>query len=89
MCIRDRAAIWVNGMGYLPFVLPRAEALLVPAALGVAVASAMGVGSLQRDLQTYKFGWRQLIPVTAIIASCLVILPVLGSAIFRRLGDSR
>lgn len=74
------AAIWVNGMGYLPFVLPRAELLLVPAALGVAVASAMGVGSLQHDLQTYRFGWRQLIPVTAIIASCLVVLPVLGSA---------
>ncbi len=74
------AAIWVGGMGYLPMVLPRAEVLLVPSALGLAVASAMGVGALQRDLQSFRLGWRQLIPVTAVAAITLVVLPILGSS---------
>jgi len=74
------AFIWVGGTDYLPMVLPRTEILLVPSALGLALASAMGVGALQRDLQTFRFGWRQLVPITAIVASGLVILPVLGSS---------
>ena len=74
------AFVWIGGTNYLPIVLPRTEILLVPSALGLAVASAMGVGALQRDLQTFRFGWRQLIPVTAIVASGLVVLPILGSS---------
>ena len=74
------AFVWIGGTNYLPIVLPRTEVLLVPSALGLAVASAMGIGALQRDLQTFRFGWRQLIPVTAIVASALVLLPTLGSS---------
>ncbi len=74
------AAVWLGGMGYLPMVLPKAETLLVPSALGIAITAAMGVGALQRDLQTYRFGWRQLVPITTVVAFLLAVLPTLGSS---------
>ena len=40
----------------------------------------MGVGALQRDLQTFRFGWRQLVPVSALVAFALVVLPVFGNS---------
>ena len=38
----------------------------------------MGAGALQRDLQTFKFGWRQMVPVTAIVAITMTVLPFLS-----------
>ncbi len=72
--------LWADSNGWLDFSLPRPEVLLAPASLGVAVAGAMGVGALQRDLQTYRFGWRQLVPVSALAAFVLVVLPVFGNS---------
>ena len=71
---------WVENNNWLDFPLPRPEVLLAPASLGVAVAGAMGIGALQRDLQTYRFGWRQLVPVSALVAFVLVVLPVFGNS---------
>lgn len=73
------ALVWVQEMEFVSIVLPSAEILLIPAALGLAVAAAMGAGALQRDLQTFKFGWRQMVPVTAVVAAAMTILPFLGS----------
>ena len=70
--------VWIQNMELIPFSLPRAEVLLIPASLGLAVAGAMGAGALQRDLQTFKFGWRQLVPITAIAAILMAILPFLA-----------
>ena len=75
--------VWIQNMELIPFSLPRAEVLLIPASLGLAVAGAMGAGALQRDLQTFKFGWRQLVPITAIAAILMAILPFLALTFFR------
>ena len=70
--------VWIETMKYLSFPLPQAEILLIPGSLGLAIAGAMGAGALQRDLQTFKFGWRQMVPVTAIVAMAMIILPFLS-----------
>ena len=72
--------LWVDSNQWLDISMPRPEILLAPASIGVAVAGAMGVGALQRDLQTYRFGWRQLVPISTLIAFVLVVLPVFGNA---------
>lgn len=74
------AVLWSEGNGWLSVPMPRPEVLLVPASLGVAIAAAMGAGALQRDLQTYRFGWRQLIPISAIAAFVLAVLPIFGTS---------
>ena len=70
--------VWIDTMEYLSFSLPQSATLLIPGSLGLAIAGAMGAGALQRDLQTFKFGWRQMVPVTAIVAITMSILPFLG-----------
>ncbi len=70
--------VWVEEMEYVPVSFPQAEILLIPGVLGLAIAGAMGAGALQRDLQTFKFGWRQMVPLTAIVAITMTILPFLG-----------
>lgn len=68
-------------LGWLPTVLrpnsamPAPEGLLVPAALGLALAVGLAVGALRTDVHHFHFGWRQ---VTAAAVPVLLILPVLG-----------
>lgn len=73
------AAVWAAGEGWVPFSLPRPETILVVGALGLAVSAAMGVAAIERDLRTYRFGWRQLAPITAVAAVGLAMLPVTGA----------
>lgn len=73
------ASVWAAGEGWLPLALPRPEVILVAGSLGVSVAAAMGVAAIERDLRTYKFGWRQLAPVTAVAAVGLAMLPAAGA----------
>jgi len=72
--------LWVDKNQLLDIPLPRPEVLLAPASLGLAVSAAMGVGALQRDLHTYRFGWRQLVPISALAAFVLAVLPVFGNS---------
>ncbi len=74
------AAVWMSGESWFPSTVPRPEVLLAPAALGLAIAVAMGAGAIHRDLRTYHFGWRQLVPLTAVAAIALAVLPVLGAS---------
>ncbi len=68
-------AVWATGQGWVPQSVPRPEILLAPAAFGLALAVAMGVAAIERDLRTYKFGWRQFAPVTAVVAVVLAMVP--------------
>ncbi len=74
------SVLWADKNEFLDIPLPRPEVLLAPASLGVAVSAAMGVGALQRDLQTYRFGWRQLVPISTLLAFTLSVLPVMGNS---------
>ncbi|HEU5149152.1 MAG TPA: glycosyltransferase family 2 protein [Iamia sp.] len=54
--------------GVLPFDLPPAEVLLVPAATGLALSAALGMAAFEVDLRHYQFGWRQAVSILAAVA---------------------
>ena len=61
-----------------PVPLPRPEVIQVPGAVGLAIAAAMGVAAFQVDVRRYRFGWRQLVPLTALVALVAAMLPLLA-----------
>jgi GT2 family glycosyltransferase len=72
---------WASSRGDLPFALPAADVLLVPAAAGLALAAAMGVAAFEVDLPGYRFGWRQIASGVAAAAVAVGTLPVLAAAV--------
>ncbi len=74
------AAAWAAQRGALPVALPAVDVLLVPAAVGLALATAMGVRAFEVDLPGYRFGWRQIASGVAAAAVVVGVLPVLGAS---------
>jgi GT2 family glycosyltransferase len=73
--------LWIGQEGWLPFGLPQAEVVLAPAAVGLALAAAMGMVAFEVDLRDYHFGWRQLAAIVSAAALVLAALPVIGDAL--------
>ncbi len=71
------------GLAWLPPVIafdaavPAPEGLLVPAALGIALAVGLGVGAFRTDLHHFQLGWRQ---IAAAAVPVVLVLPALGFA---------
>lgn len=80
MALGSFALAWASQRGTLPFALPPVQELLVPAAVGLSLATAMGVAAFQVDLPGYRFGWRQLASGLAGAAVAVGLVPVLGAA---------
>jgi GT2 family glycosyltransferase len=74
------ALAWASQRGTLPVALPPPEVLLAPGAVGLALATAMGVVAFEVDLPGYRFGWRQIASGVAAAAVVLGTIPVLGAA---------
>ncbi len=74
------AAAWAAQRGTLGVALPPVDVLLVPAAVGLALAAAMGVAAFEVDLPGYRFGWRQIASGVAAAAVVAGIVPVLGAS---------
>ena len=68
------------GRDWVPVGLPAEELLLVPAAVGFALAVAMGLSSFELDLRGYGFGWRQGLAVIVGLLAVLASLPVLAAS---------
>lgn len=71
---------WAEGRGWLAGPALPQQLLLVPAALGVALAVGLGVAAFERDLSAHRFGWRQAAAVLAAGAAVVGALPVLAAA---------
>jgi hypothetical protein len=78
VAIGSFATAWVAQTGVLGIALPPLDLLLVPAAAGIALATAMGVAAFEIDLPGYRFGWRQIASGLAAAAVVVGVLPVLG-----------
>ena len=73
------AVALVAEQGWSPVPLPRPEVVQVPGAVGLAIAAAMGVAAFFMDVRRYRFGWRQLVPFSAMAALVAGMLPMLAS----------
>jgi hypothetical protein len=71
---------WAGGRGWVPFRFETPDVLLAPAALGFALAAALGAAAFDFDLAGYRFGWRQLAVVVGGGALVAGVLPVVGGA---------
>ncbi|HEX2040384.1 MAG TPA: glycosyltransferase family 2 protein [Acidimicrobiales bacterium] len=72
---------WAGGRDWLPVGLPGPEVLVAPAALGLAMAAALGMAAFELDLPGYRFGWRQAASLVAAGAALVGTVPVLGAAV--------
>lgn len=74
------------GWGLLPVPLPPASLLLVPGAVALAFAAALGVIAFEQDLRGYRFGWRQVVSIVAGVAVVVGALPTTFAAFDGRWG---
>ena len=72
------AVLWAGQAGHLPVALPGAEVVLAPVAAALALAAALGLAAFETDLRAYRFGWRQILSVTAAVGVVLGALPLGG-----------
>ncbi len=78
------AAAWADGQGWWSFDLPAPEVLLAPAAVGLAVATALGMVAFEVDLPDYHFGWRQIVSLLAGVAVVVTVVPAWASVVSGR-----
>ncbi len=62
-----------------PFA-PSISVVLAPAALAVACGVGLGVSAFETDLSGYRFGWRQVVTLVAVVAALVGLLPVVVEA---------
>jgi GT2 family glycosyltransferase len=71
---------WGVGQGWLSEYLPSPSMLLVPSALGVALAAGLGMAAFEIDLPDYHFGWRQIVSLLAAGSFIVALGPALMSS---------
>ncbi|MCY4193556.1 MAG: glycosyltransferase [bacterium] len=74
------AAALAAERGWSPVPVPRPEAIQIPGAVGLAMAVSMGVAAFLVDIRRHRFGWRQIVPFTAVAALVAGMLPALAVA---------
>ncbi len=78
--------LWLERRGILPVALPAPELLLVLSAAGLALAVGVGARSVEVDLRTHQFGWRQLGVVAGVIGLAAFSLLGINSSLDGRWG---
>ena len=79
MAIASFGLAWAAQRGTFDVAMPPVDVLLVPAAVGLALATAMGVVAFEVDLPGYRFGWRQIASGLAAVAVAVCVVPLLGA----------
>ena len=75
---------WLVGQGWVEWVFPEPDVVLVPAAVGLALAAGLGMAAFEVDLPDYHFGWRQIVSLLAGAAFVAALFPALGMALSGR-----
>lgn len=68
--------LWASSAGHLDIGLPSAEVILAPSAAALSLTAALGFASFERDLSSYRFGWRQISAVVAAVGVVLGAIPL-------------
>ncbi|MGE0140634.1 MAG: glycosyltransferase [Ilumatobacteraceae bacterium] len=61
--------------GSLPFAMPEPGIMLVPVAVGLAIAAGCVVGSFELDVRGGSFGWRQPLALLAVLSIVVGVVP--------------
>ncbi len=69
------AVIVLLGRSSIEALVPSMAVMLMPAALGVALAVGMGAQAIEIDVLGGQFGWRQLAAVVAAAALVVAVIP--------------
>jgi len=77
---------WVLDQGWWAGPMPAAELVLVPAALGLAWAAAVGAAAIGVGTLDRAFGWRHALPPLAALALLVAVAPVVASSLDGRWG---
>ncbi|MGH9118693.1 MAG: glycosyltransferase [Acidimicrobiales bacterium] len=80
------AVAWSGGQSWFPVNLSAPEALLAPAAMGLALAAAIGPVAFEVDLPDYHFGWRQIATGLAAVAGVVGLVPLAVGVVNGRWG---
>jgi GT2 family glycosyltransferase len=70
----------VVARGWTGSFAPGLGVLLAPAACAVGASVGLGLAAFEHDLVRYRFGWRQVVSVTALAAAAVGVTPVLAEA---------
>jgi GT2 family glycosyltransferase len=65
----------LDDRGALPFHLPEAGVLLVPAAIGIALSAGCIAAAFEADVLAGSFGWRQPLGLLSAVAIVLGVVP--------------
>ena len=71
---------WAGERGWLGGFAPTTEVVLVPAALALALAAALGAAGIVADLRLQQFGWRQALVGVAAASLVVGALPTVWGA---------
>jgi GT2 family glycosyltransferase len=75
------AWVWVASQGFLPIAWPAPEGPLVIAAVGLALAAALGAAAFADDLASSSFGWRHAAAAVAAAGLVAGLLPFASAAL--------
>ncbi len=71
---------WAGERGWLGAFAPTTEVVLVPAALALALAAALGAAGIVADLRRQQFGWRQALVGVGAAALVVGALPTIWAS---------
>jgi len=78
VCLAGWGIALLASTGLLPFGLPDPALVLAAPAMAVVLLMGLAVSSVEHDLRTAGFGWRQLLAPVAVAAAALAMLPSVG-----------
>jgi GT2 family glycosyltransferase len=84
LAVAGFSAAWVAGQGWFDAGFPAPDVVLVPAAVGLALAAGLGMAAFEVDLPDYHFGWRQIVSLLAGAAFLMAVVPALGTTMSGR-----
>lgn len=80
VAIVSLSVAWAGERGWLGGFAPTTEVVLVPAALALALAAALGAAGIVADLRLQQFGWRQALVGVGAAALVVGALPTVWGA---------
>jgi len=76
--------VWLPTRLSVTAAVPAPEGVLIPAAIGLAVAAGLGVSALLDDMRRSHFGWRQFAAVAAVVGLTLPVVALAADTVSGR-----